>query len=419
MARPQTDYVLQHTQEIEKLLREAGSGRIDSEVEKLIKIIEKKHGELNDIGKHRRWSESRYELANAGRKLIAKIPEEIREFRKAREYIRSHNGSTLRIAMLERVTTKLTFTRSRLERSITGLTRMGLPSAGFEGRELNPAAFEPYFTLRHPGKSAGGMPPATFRFTGPAGSEVTIEMEHVRGLTYGGHGHAIAPEHLGTFRNRNARSFKVFSAGKLRFQLRDEGETSVQYLASDLCTRRKFTVTQLWRGAGMRHGLFVDVRYAKKLYDLNQYDLKYMKLYTGDGTHPDSVCHYGSKEMIEALQSLNHSYGRALESGEFDEATTTVGDPLALTVTYRRPKQTKILVNDLSLPWGGRFKFEGKQKKKGHSSHKWGNDVDISINPTNGITALQANWLRRRGQEIMGVQPLDEGDHLHFRVQQN
>ncbi len=391
MALSQIDYVLQYTIEIEKLLREAGSGNLDKDVDKLIKTIKEKHAQLNDINKHYRWADRRYEMGFAARKLKEKIPEQIKEISKALEFIKKHRGSPLRQAMLKRVITKLTFVRISLDKSITNLSQMNLPTAGFQGRELTPGVFEHYFTLRHPGKSANAAPSAEFQFTGPAGSEVTIEMEHVRGLTYGGHGHDIAAKHLGSFQCVNAEKFEVLAPGKVRLTLRDRCQTAVQFLASDVCTRRKMTVTQLWSGAGLRHVLYLDVRYARRLYDLNDYNLKYMHLYTGDDYHPDSVCHYGSKEMIAALEKLNHAYGNALESGEFDEATTNIGNDNSLTVTYRRPAQPLLWINDLSLPWGGRFKFEGDMTENAHGTHKWGNDVDINYNRMNDS---QQQWMK-------------------------
>ena len=62
----------------------------------------------------------------------------------------------------------------------------------------------------------------------------------------------------------NAPKFETLSAGKVRFSLRDEKDTTVWYQATDVCTRRKFTVTHTWSNAALRYVLFVDVRYAKK-----------------------------------------------------------------------------------------------------------------------------------------------------------
>jgi hypothetical protein len=420
MTLSQIDYVLQYTQEIEKLLREAGSGNLDKDVDKLIKTIKEKHALLNDINKNYRWADRKYEMGLAARKLKEIIPEQKKEISKALEFIKKHRGSPLRKAMLDRVLTKLIFVRTNLGRSIANLSRMNLPSAGFQNRELTPGVFEHYFTLYHPGSSASAAPSAAFRFTGPAGSEVTIEMEHVRGLTYGGHGHDIAAEHLGSFECVNAEKFEVLSPGKVRLTLRDESETTVQFLASDVCTRRKMTVTQLWPGTGLRHVMFVDVRYAQRLHDLNDYNLKYMHLYTGDDYHPDNVCHYGSKEMIAALEKLNHAFGRALESGEFDDARTDIGDDNSLSVTYSRPKQPMLWINDLSLPWGGLFRsYADWTGQQGHNTHRWGNCVDISINPKNNISDKQIAWMKRECPKIFGVdyyRGKGHKTHLHFEI---
>ncbi len=387
MSLSQVDYVLQYTQEIEKLLREAGSGNIDKDVEKLIKTIKEKHAQLNDLNKHYRWPERQYEMGLAARKLKEKIPEQKKEISKALEFIKKHRGSPLRKAMLDRVLTKLTFARTNLDRSISNLSHMYLPSAGFQGRELTPGVFEHYFTLRHPGKSASTTPSSAFRFSGPSGSEVTIEMEHVRGLTYGGHGHDIAAEHLGSFECVDARKFEVISPCKVQLTLHDRCQTSVKFLTSDVCTRRKMTVTQLWSGAGLRHVLFLDVRYAQRLHDLNDYNLKYMHLYTGDTTHPEKVCHYGSKEMIDALQGLHHAYAKAFEAGEFGFEEVDILDKSIIAADVIHPH---IWVNDMSLSWGGRFKSKGIMSRDGHQSHKWGKDVDICFNRMN---AAQRQWM--------------------------
>ena len=42
MAAPQTDYVKQNALDIEKLLREAGSGKLDRDIDSTIRNIEKK-----------------------------------------------------------------------------------------------------------------------------------------------------------------------------------------------------------------------------------------------------------------------------------------------------------------------------------------------------------------------------------------
>jgi len=417
MAAAQADYVQQNAEQIEKLLREVSNGAIDKDVEKHIRQIEKKHGELNDVGRHRNWSTIRSEMILAGRKLRQLLPKEIREIQKSREYFRLHGGlPSRRKASLDNALSKLGFINADLDRNLHGLSRMELPSAGFDNTKLQPLVGERYFTLLHPGKD-GGVAPAPFRFTGPENSEVTIEMEHVRGLDYGGHNHQISPAHLGSFRNLHAPKFEVENPGKLRFTMRPAGETTVWYLASDLCTRRKFTVTHSWPGAQLRYVLLVDVRYAKKLYDLNDYNLRYVTVTTGDDTHPDSVCHYGSREMIDALEKLSYYYGRALESGEFDEATTEIGADNSLTVAYRRPSQTVLWVNDISLPWGGRFRNKGKMNGKSHLSHKWGNDVDINWS---GMNNKQRQWMWTNAPDYFEkVDTHNEGEdneHWHLDV---
>ncbi len=262
---------------------------------------------------------------------------------------------------------------------------MDLPSAGFEGRELNPAVHEHNFVLYHPGEK--GISPAMFRLTGPAGSEVTIEMEHVQRRDYGGHLHDIEPQHLGTLYNQSAGSFEQVSPGMVRFKMREGSATTVRYQPSDICTRRKFTVGQQWSDTTICHTLFVDVRYTRTLYDLNKSDVPHMHLYTGDTTHPSEVSHYGTKEMIDALIGLHQAYGRAFEDGEFTSVTT---DDDSLNITIQDMSQLRLHVNDISLPWGGRFKNKGDMSDDAHGTHKWGNDVDINWNRMND---LQRQWM--------------------------
>ncbi|MBW7998418.1 MAG: hypothetical protein FVQ81_17965 [Candidatus Glassbacteria bacterium] len=413
MPSPPADYVLQSCHKIDELLREAGGGEIDREIDGLIGEIEKLHGQLSDINARREWTRYRHELVNTGRKLHGKIPGEIWKFQRARNQIRKYPGTGRQVSMLDRVLTRLSVVRGDPDRSLGVLSRSDLPSAGFNTTELDPALSGQMFTLYHPGES--GIGPAPFRFTGPADSEVTIEMEHVRNLDYGGHGHGIEPEHLGTFEDMNSVGFRKVSAGEVSFRLRDGSQTQVWYQPSDVCTRRRFKITHTWPGESLCYELYVDLRYAQKLYDLYQYDLPYMHLYTGDEKHPSEVSHYGTEELVKKLVQLNSEFGTAYEAGEFDE-TVTKNDPYS--VTFQRPENNQIWVNDMSLPWGGLFKIEGLMERKGkHANHRWGNSVDISINTEHGITTSQVNWLRSNGPRIFGVPLLDEGNHFHFQLE--
>ena len=116
-----------------------------------------------------------------------------------------------------------------------------------------------------------------------------------------------------------------------------------------------------------------------------------LKLYTGDEQHPEDVSHFGIKEMIEALVALDKAYGEAKASGDLPENT-----PL-------------IYVNDISLPWGGRFTIEGKleEEGKGHSSHKWGMDVDISYNL---MTRELRDWFDIKANELFTTAEVHDYD---------
>jgi hypothetical protein len=159
--------------------------------------------------------------------------------------------------------------------------------------------------------------------------------------------------------------------------------------------------------------MFVDVRYTQNLYDLNDYNLKYMHLYTGDDYHPDNVCHYGSKEMKDALQGLHHAYARAFEAGQFGFEGVDILDESIIAADVIHPH---IWVNDMSLPWGGRFKSKGIMSRDGHLSHKWGNDVDICYNRMN---AAQRQWMWDNAPGFFTEVDLhnrDDPDNIHWHL---
>ena len=91
-------------------------------------------------------------MLQAARKLKDQSLKEIDQLRKAKEFIRRHNGSQSRQAMVDRIITRLTSTRSQLDRNIGGLTRMELPSAGFDGKQLRPTSNEQFFPACAPGR---------------------------------------------------------------------------------------------------------------------------------------------------------------------------------------------------------------------------------------------------------------------------
>ena len=124
-----------------------------------------------------------------------------------------------------------------------------------------------------------------------------------------------------------------------------------------------------------------------------------LDLQQSDTTHPTEFSHYDTKEMIEALLKLDQAYGEAKVNG---------------TLPANTPP---IYVNDISLPWGGRFTIEGKldEAGKGHKSHKWGEDVDISYK---WMTTVQRIWFKKAAEKFFETVDTHnkgtDGEHWHL-----
>ncbi len=210
---------------------------------------------------------------------------------------------------------------------------------------------------------------------------VTIDMFHVESKGYGGHAHTIKSIYLGEFRGDPAGTMSIpRSVGAATIILPPwETEVTLIYKASDVCTRRKFRVSS--KALPKPIEFIVDVKYAVQLYDLNQSDTPNLELYTGDQQHPEEVCHYGTRKMVDALVAIDKAFGEAVKSGDL-------------------PADTPIIkVNDMSLPWGGSLKSYGKMEKtkSSHQSHKWGTDVDISYK---SMTPQLRKWFKVKANEL-------------------
>ncbi|MCE5273153.1 hypothetical protein LLH00_17890 [bacterium] len=152
----------------------------------------------------------------------------------------------------------------------------------------------------------------------------------------------------------------------------------------------------------------LDVKYPG-LVDLHNYSYKHLNLFTNDPYHPSKVSHYGKIQLVRKILELDEAFGKALNEGAFDE--TNPKDPEGPCL---RPDKKKILLNDMSLPWGGLFKQNGDISRKEHNQHRWGDCFDIS-RLKGGEDALYWYWLKTEGKKIVGNM-YDEGKVLHFYI---
>ncbi len=130
-------------------------------------------------------------------------------------------------------------------------------------------------------------------------------------------------------------------------------------------------------------------------------------------THPEKVCHYGSKEMIDALEGLHNAYAKAFVAGEFGFEGVDILDKSIIAADVIHPH---IWVNDMSLSWGGRFKIKGNQRNRGHRTHKWGKDVDINWKKMN---AAQRQWMWDNAPDFFTIVDLhnrDDHDNIHWHL---
>ena len=164
--------------------------------------------------------------------------------------------------------------------------------------------------------------------------------------------------------------------------------------------------------------------------------------------HP--VNHYGTDQLISSIETLAKAYCEAYDRGEFDrveEVHIPANDPenelrqkgKDVKVVYDyidgrpvvkeyvirqifKPENRKLLVNDMSLKFGGRFACDHDiiDHKRGslknpfrfpHKRHMFGEDADISMSGDK-MNELQEKWFIRNVEEYFPLF-IKEGDHYH------
>jgi hypothetical protein len=270
------------------------------------------------------------------------------------------------------------------------------PIVLFNWLPINPGHRPEPIILKHAGGKAkyGNPPYAGLKIIGLKGTRVTVDIEHIKGVEFGGHGHYMgrSENHVGTLTTKPevTSTSTPGSNPALKLTLPSSNmETEILYKAPDFCSRFRFTVNIESFGS---RSFFVDVKFAEEMENLSAIGHKYIETYTHDGAHPDS--HWGRPPLVKALSNLADAFGREYKAGNFGETTEN---------------QNKLWVNDLSLPWGGLIDT--------HGNHKWGQNVDISYKKMN---QRQRNWFKKNAKKYFDTASLHkegtEQVHYHCSV---
>lgn len=113
---------------------------------------------------------------------------------------------------------------------------------------------------------------------------------------------------------------------------------------------------------------------------------------TAASYHHDS--HYGTKEFIDTLTSIADEYRAAC------------------------PKAKPLYINDMSLPWGGKFDLNRKWMTGSHYTHKTGINADVSkklVRKANRVKLLEIMCKKTAGAEVYSEgDDSDEAPHYHL-----
>ena len=154
--------------------------------------------------------------------------------------------------------------------------------------------------------------------------------------------------------------------------------------------------------------------------------------------------HFGTQELIDALESLAAEYTSAYDRGEFDtfrEIHVPPNDPnnelakagkdIKVVTEYIggrpvvkeyivrkriKPKTRRLCVNDMSLQYGGRFDCKPKENPfiPPHETHMFGEQVDINHlgNPIK-MNAKQLDWFKINALKFFESVELHNSNHYH------
>jgi hypothetical protein len=149
----------------------------------------------------------------------------------------------------------------------------------------------------------------------------------------------------------------------------------------------------------------------KKIFYLRVMYHGLIKLEVGDGDNivldgettilPDN--HYGTQELISAIKKIAKAYGEDFDRGEFD-------------INGKSPEHKELYINDMSLPYGGRFDIDGTLKPS-HYEHMFGEEVDMQMNEMN---VKQKKWFNQNAK-LNGfircyAEPEGTPNHYHCSV---
>jgi hypothetical protein len=341
------------------------------------------------------FANTKFRVLSAANKIKNDSSGLIQEFSRMAAKIKGNNVQSRQLSADSRTVSTARDTINKLIIEIDNCPSQ--PIVLFDWQTINPGHRPEPIVLKHAGGKAkyGNPPYAGLKITGLKGTRVTVDIEHIKGVKYGGHGHYVgrSENHVGTLTTTRREVTSTSTPGsnpalELTLPLSDM-ETEVRYKATNFCSRFRFTVNI--EGFGSR-SFFVDVKFAEKMENLSAIGHKYIETYTNDDTHPDS--HWGRPPLVKAITGVADAYGREIEAGRFGEVTN---------------EQRKLWVNDLSLPWGGRLRT--------HGNHKWGQNVDISYKKMN---QRQRDWFEKNAKKYFDTASLHkegtEQVHYHCSV---
>jgi hypothetical protein len=103
------------------------------------------------------------------------------------------------------------------------------------------------------------------------------------------------------------------------------------------------------------------------------------------------------------LQTDNNHYG----------TDYTISAIMSIAGLYKEEFQRRLLINDISLPYGGLFDINGDWQTP-HKTHREGKNVDVDDKTAEGIS-VDRRWLRDKiGKEPFRGQFLNESNHYHL-----
>lgn len=182
---------------------------------------------------------------------------------------------------------------------------------------------------------------------------------------YGGHHHySLLPPALYISRNYSNtppdNTFAPASSPIIVPQTADHTPYKFWIKLPEFATRINLETQSYGSCAGQYKSAVADVKYTdaggKELQAMPEKGKNYI-LYnstTAASYHPDS--HYGTKEFIDALTSIADDYWAVCPG----------------------PKAKPLYINDMSLPWGGKFDLNLKWTTGSHTEHQKGINADVS-----------------------------------------